>query len=181
MKDLGLISRYLGVQVDSLPDGYFLHQTDYTNQLLRETGMSKCRPLTIPLLEGTVLLTDMSSSKVDTIYYNCVVGKLIYLTNTRPDISYSVGIVSRYMVTPQQSHLDAVLHSLRYLRHTTDYGLLYKQSLTPHLFGFTRAGGPWDLIGFTDVDWGACQEARRSIGAYLFVFGGGPISWSSKR
>lgn len=82
MKDLGLISRYLSIQVDSLSDGYFLHQTDYIEQLLCEVGMSECHPSSIPLPEGTVLLSDMSSPQVDAVHYSRIVGKLIYLTNT---------------------------------------------------------------------------------------------------
>lgn len=58
---------------------------------------------------------------------------------------------------------------------------MYRRSSTPHLAGYTRSAGPWDLVGFMDADWGACQETRRSVGGYLFVFVGGPISWSSKR
>lgn len=181
MKDLGPVTRYLGVQIDKLEEGYFLHQSDYTEQLLREAGMSDCRPSHIPLPEGTVLLSDMSSPHVDVTNYCCLVGKLIYLTNTRPDISYSVGVVSRFMASPQQAHLDSVLHILRYLRSTTQLGLLYRCNPTPHLAGYTRSAGPWDLVGFTNADWGACQETRRSVGGYLFIFAGGPISWSSKR
>lgn len=91
---------YLKVQIHSLSDGYFLHQADYTKQLPREAGMSKCRPSTIPLHKGIILLSDMSSSIVDATYYSRVVGKLIYLMNTQPNINYFVGIVSRYMAPP---------------------------------------------------------------------------------
>lgn len=181
MKELGPVTRYLGVQIDTLPDGYFLHQQNYTDQLLLDAGMTECRPSAVPLPEGTVLFTDMSAAPVDSTHYSRLVGKLIYLTNTRPDISYFVGIVNRYMVAPQQPHLDAVRHILRYLRATSDFGLLYSRTSPSQLQGFTSSNGPWSITGFTDADWGACQETRRSVGAYLFLFAGGPISWSSKR
>lgn len=104
--------------------------------------MLECPPSTIPLLERMVLLSDMSSLDVDTTYYSHIFGKLVYLMNMQPDINYSIGIVSWYMVSPQQSHLDAVLHILRYLQHTTDYGLLYRKKFTPHFVGFTHVVGP---------------------------------------
>lgn len=74
--------------------------TDYTKKLLREAGMFGCCLSTILLPEETILLSDMSSPEVDATYYSRIVGKLIYLTNTQLEISYSVGIVSHYMVTP---------------------------------------------------------------------------------
>lgn len=90
MKDLGPISMYLGVQINTLFDSYFLYQVNYTEQLLCEVGMAKCRSSTISLPEGILLLTDMSLASIDATYYNHIVGKLIYLMNTKLDISYFV-------------------------------------------------------------------------------------------
>lgn len=104
--------------------------------------MSECRPSNIPLPEGTVLVSEMSTPSVDVAYYLRLVGNLIYLTNTRPDISYLVGVVSRFMASLQQSHLDAVMHILRYVCHMTHFGLLYGHTPTPHLASFIRSSGP---------------------------------------
>lgn len=123
----------------------------------------------------------MLVDSIDPTNYNRLISKLIHLTNTRPDISYSVGIVSHYMVSPQQPHLDAIHHILCYLWYTSDYGLLYQREPTPQLQGFTWSTGKWDLTRFTNMDWVACKETRRSIGAYLSLSTGGPIAWSSKR
>lgn len=180
MKDLGLLRRYLRVQINTLLDGYFLHQENYILQLLVEVGFTYYCPSLTPLPEGTILLSDMSVEAVDSTHYSRLVGQLIYLTNTHPNISYVVGIVSRFLSAPQCPHLEAVHHILRYLRHTSNYGLLYSHFSSPAIKGFARSFGLWDLHGFIDVDWGACKETRWSVGSYLFLFAGGPISWSSK-
>lgn len=143
--------------------------------------MSESRPSIVPLPEGTMLFTDISATPVNSTQYSCLTGKLIYLTNTHPDISYSIDVVSRYMTLPQQPHLEAIYHILRYLWHTPDLGLLYRRSSPSPLQGFSSSIGPWDLTDFTDANWGPCHETRRSVGAYLFLFTGGPISWSSKQ
>lgn len=101
--------------------------------------------------------------------YCRAVGKLLFLTHTRPDISHAVGIVSRYMQHPQQAHWDAVSHILRYVSTTSVYGILY-----------SRTGLP-SLTGFTDADYLSCSSTRRSIGAYIFILASGPVSWSSKQ
>lgn len=92
--------------------------------------MVESRPFVTPLLEGITLSTKMSTASIDSIAYSHLVGKLIYLTKTCLDISYVMGIVSCYMVSPQQLHQDAVHHILRYLWHIPDHGLLYQQRLS---------------------------------------------------
>lgn len=180
MKDLGHVWRHLGVQFDALPDGYFLHQEASTTQLLIGVGMADCRPSSTPLPNGIVLLSNMSAPLVDSTHYSRLVGKLIYLTNTRPDISYAIGIVTKYMSAPQKPHLGAITHILRYLKHTTNYGLLYHRTPSPQLQDFIHSTRSWDITGFTNVDRGVFQETRRSVGAFVFLFARGPIAWSSK-
>lgn len=98
-----------------------------------------------------------------------MVGKIIYLTNTRPDLSFAVGLVSRFMHNPKEDHMQATKHIFRYLRHTTHYGIFY------------RCNAPITLSAFTDADWATCPTPRRSVGAYLVTLGDNPISWHSKR
>jgi hypothetical protein len=169
MTDLGLIKRYLGVSFEYLLQGIFLHQQDYAHSILKEFGMLDYRPAKVPMPEGTILLTDMLSPYVDSTYYCKLLGKLIFLTITRANIAYAVNRISSYMAHPQQAHLDAVLHIIRYLQGTLDTGILYHKSL------------PSQLTGFTDADWGSCLETRRSIGAYIFTLGHGPVTWMSKK
>jgi hypothetical protein len=168
MTDLGIIKRYLGISFDTVPLGTFLHQRDYKLSILTDFGMEHCKSAPSPLPEGLVLVTNMASPYVDSTHYYKLVGKLIFLTITRPDLAYAVSCVSSYMANPQQTHLDAAKHILRYLRGNLDHDILY------------RAGSPLEAIGFTDADWGSCPETRRSMGAYIFTFTGGPITWQSK-
>lgn len=169
MKDLGFVTRYLGIEFVDTSDGIFLHQQTYCEQLLQDFDMTDCKAADVPLPAGTVLLSDTSTPDVDVTFYCKLIGKLIYLTNSRPDLAYAVGILSRFMTRPQQKHLDSARHVLRYVKSTLDYGLLFPRSAT------------LSLTGYTDSDHAACKETRRSIGAYLFQFAGATVTWSSKR
>lgn len=171
MKDLGAVQRYLGVEFDrNNSGGLFLHLTTYTEALIHEYDMQHCKKEFTPLPLGFLLKTDTGTPAFDSSTYSRAVGKLIFLTHTRPDISHAVGLVSRFMQFPQQAHWEAVLHILRYLSTTSDLGILYSRC------------GPPSLSGFTDADYLSCTvSTRRSIGAYVFTLASGPISWSSKQ
>ena len=111
----------------------------------------------------------MKSPSVDPTHYCRLIGKLIFLTVTRPDIIYAVSRLSNYMAQPQTTHLDAAKHLLHYLQETMEYGILY------------RSEAPTSITGFTDADWDSCTETRKSMGAYVFMLAGGPITWQCKR
>ncbi|XP_047167115.1 secreted RxLR effector protein 161-like [Vigna umbellata] len=101
-----------------------------------------------------------------------MVGSLRYLCNTRPDISYSVGLVNRFMQNPRVSHLNVVKRILRYLKGTTEYGIL----LPKH-----GSGGEVRVTGYSDSDWCGDKGDRKSTAGYVFYFDGAPISWSSTK
>lgn len=169
MKDLGKVTRYVGIDFVDTNNGMFIHQFAYCQSLLKDFDMQDCKGAAIPLPEGLDVSGATSSPEVEITHYCQLVGKLIYLTNTRPDLAYAVGILSRFMSAPQQNHLDAARHVLRYIKSTSDFGLFYPRSTT------------LSLTGYTDFDHAACKDTRRSIGAYLFQFAGGTVTWSSKR
>jgi transposase InsO family protein len=113
MTDLGSVSKYLGVEFRRLTDGnYHLTQQSYAEDILKEFGMLQSKPEHVPLPPGLQLMSDMNSELADLHHYCKLVGKLIFLTTTRPDLSYAVSIVSRYMSAPQQAHLEVVKHIL---------------------------------------------------------------------
>lgn len=116
MKNLRYVQRYLGIEFQSTPTGIFIHQTDYCQKLLADFGMQDCKLAAVPIPDGTTLISDTSTADVDVTHYCQIVGKLIYLTNTRPDLVYSVGILSRFMSRPQQRHLDVAHHVLCMLK-----------------------------------------------------------------
>ncbi|XP_031277886.1 secreted RxLR effector protein 161-like [Pistacia vera] len=105
----------------------------------------------------------------DATMYRKLVDSLIYLTLTRPDISYAVNVMSRYMHNPKKPHLEAVRQILRYVKSTIDYGLLYKK------------GEDCKLVGSCDASYAGDHDTRRSTTRYVFKLGSGTISWCSKR
>lgn len=168
MKDLGEIRKYLGVEFTHTPNGLFLHQQPYAEQILRDWDMLHCKPAHIPLPDGFITQSDTGTPSVDLSEYCKIVGKLLFLTTTRPDLSYSVGIAARFMSKPEQQHLDAVTHILRYIKATLDYGISFQRSNT------------LTLEGYTDADYLGCLDTRRSTSGYVFKLAAGPISWASK-
>lgn len=157
MKDLGAVQRYLGVEFDRLPLGLLFHLSNYTQDLLSDYGMLQCKREFTPLPVGLVLSDDIATPLFDATTYCQAVGKLIFLTHTRPDISHVVGILSRFMQCPQQAYWNVVTHLLWYISSTLDFGILYSNS------------GSLTLTGFTDADYLSCPSTRRSIGAFVFT------------
>jgi hypothetical protein len=115
------------------------------------------------------LEVDDDKNLADVTMYQKMVGSLIYLTLTRPDIAYSVGVVSRYMSNPKKSHLDAVKRILRYVKGTINFGILYKKIKDRQ------------LVGYCDADYAGDYDTRRSTTGYSFSLGSRIISWCSKR
>jgi hypothetical protein len=101
--------------------------------------------------------------------YKRIVGSLIYMTITRPDLSYAVGMVSQFMQTPRKPHLDAVRRILRYIKHTLQCGIFYE------------VNSQLQIHGYMDVDWAGNVSDRRSTSGFMFSFGSGAISWSNKK
>ena len=165
---LGPIQKYNGIEFSSTATGLYLHQTAYVHHLLTETNLLHSNPSYTPLPHNTKLLPDMQTPPTEPTNYRRLVGKLIFLTNTPPDITHAVHQVARFMHTPQTAHLQAIYSILRYLRHTPHHRLFYARGDRDH------------LSGFTDADWGGDSETRLSVTGYLFKLGHSPITWTSK-
>jgi hypothetical protein len=126
MKDLGELRYFLGIEVIHSPKGIWLLQRQYALNKLSEYGMTGCKPISIPLEQNVKLSADEGNLVEDTTMYRRIVGSLIYMTITRPDLSYAVGVVSQFMQTPRKPHLDAVRRILRYIKHTLQCGIFYE-------------------------------------------------------
>ncbi|KAL7608522.1 hypothetical protein Lser_V15G11935 [Lactuca serriola] len=121
-------------------------------------------------MEPRLALTkDEDGVSVNATDYRRLIGSLRYLIHSRPDLSYSVGVVSRYMESPNESHLKAVKHILMYIKGTTNFGLVYKK------------GGNRKLIGFSDSNYGMDVDGRKGTTGMVFYFSGNPITWSSQK
>ena len=168
VKDLGHLRYFLGIEVSRGPKGMFLSQRKYVLDLLREAGMLGCRPASTPIEQNHRLMAS-TGRHVDRERYQKMVGKLIYLSHTRPDIAFVVSAVNQFMHDPRSSHMDEVTRILRYLKGCPGKGLLY-----------TRQGS-LQVECYTDADWAGSLDNRRSTSGYCTFVGGNLVSWRSKK
>uniref|UniRef100_A0A2N9FMK4 Reverse transcriptase Ty1/copia-type domain-containing protein n=1 Tax=Fagus sylvatica TaxID=28930 RepID=A0A2N9FMK4_FAGSY len=123
MKDLGTLSYFLGLEVTSSSDGYYLSQAKYASDLLSKAGLTDSKTVSTPLELNVKLNTTDGEPLSDATLYRQLVGSLIYLTVTRPDLAYAVHLVSQFMSAPRSTHYAAVLRILRYIKETLFHGL----------------------------------------------------------
>jgi hypothetical protein len=168
VKDLGHLRYFLGVEVSRGPKGMFLTQRKYVLDLLKETGMNGSKPAATPIEQNHRLSSD-AGNLVNRECYQRLVGKLIYLSHTRPDIAFAVSVVSQFMHNPRTAHLDAVNRILRYLKGCPGKGLLYTKQ------------GNLQIECYTDADWAGSLDDRRSTSGYCAFVGGNLVSWRSKK
>uniref|UniRef100_A0A2N9EWH5 Reverse transcriptase Ty1/copia-type domain-containing protein n=1 Tax=Fagus sylvatica TaxID=28930 RepID=A0A2N9EWH5_FAGSY len=170
MKDLGALRYFLGIEVARSRHGIFLSQRKYVLDLLTETGMLACKPIDTPIEQNHKLGDD----RVDQVptnkeRYQRLVGRLIYLSHTRPDLAYAVSVVSQFMHSPNEVHMDAVHRILRYLKSASSKGLMFSKH------------GHLEVEGYTDVDWVGSITDRKSTSGYFTFVGGNLVTWRSKK
>jgi hypothetical protein len=136
--------------------------------LLTETGMLGCRPAVAPIDQKFKLSAEAGES-VDRERYQRLVGRLIYLSHTRPDISFVVSVVSRYMHDSREGHIDVVYQILRYLKNASGKRLIF------------RKNGHLNIEGYCDSDWASCPDDRKFTSGYCMFVGGNLVSWKSKK
>eukprot|EP00253_Pinus_taeda_P028913 PITA_28913 len=131
MTDLGYVHYYLGIEVTKHPKSIFLSQKKYIGDLLNRFGMTECNPFTTPMEQNLKLTSIEGKEFEDATKYRQLVGSLNYLTTTRLDISFFVGILSRFMQKPCEGHWSAAKRVLKYLKGTQDLGIKHTQELSP--------------------------------------------------
>jgi hypothetical protein len=169
MKDLGPINQLLGMDVrQDLEKGTVsLSQSKYIKSIIERFELSSCQSSPIPM--DPALHLKPAENLATTFPYPQAIGSLLYLTScTRPDISFAVNNLSRYLSCHDTSHATAAIQIMKYLKGTIDHGIVYSRQSN------------YELIGFSDSDHARCQITRRSVTGYVFTLGGSPISWRSK-
>ena len=142
----------------------FISQKKYALEVLQRFGMDRSNLVQNPIVLGCKLVKDENGVKVDKIYFKQIVGSLMYLTATRPDVMFVVGLISRYMENPTELHLQVTKRVLKYLKRTLDFGIFYKK------------GGNNELIAYTDSDYARDLEDRKSTSGYFFLLSSGAVS-----
>ncbi|KAH9656846.1 hypothetical protein KPL70_022833 [Citrus sinensis] len=169
MSNLGRMKYFLRLEVVQGLVGIFISQRKYANEVLERFGMEHCNPVKNHIVPGCRLVKDEGGAKVNSTTYKKMVGSLMYLTATRPDLMYVVSLISRFMEALTELHQQVVKRIFRYLKGTTEMGILYKK------------GCEENLVAFSDSDYAGDLEDRKSTSGYVFKLSFGAVAWSSKK
>ncbi|KAL5537917.1 hypothetical protein UlMin_045747 [Ulmus minor] len=169
MSMVGELNYFLGLQVKQKDDGMFITQSKYAKNLVKKFGLENAKIYNSPMSTTIKISKDDSGISIDSKLYRSMIGSLLYLTASRPDLCYSVGVCARFQSDPKESHLQAVKRIIRYVNGTLDYGLWYSMDTTT------------DLVGYSDADWAGTIDDRKSTSGGCFYLGNNLVSWFSKK
>ncbi|WVZ93457.1 LOW QUALITY PROTEIN: hypothetical protein U9M48_039435 [Paspalum notatum var. saurae] len=169
MSLMGELQFFLGLQIKQGLEGTFVRQAKYTRDILKKFNMGDSKPMTTPMSTNTAVDADEDGEAVDQKEFRGMIGSLLYLTATRPDIQFEVCLCARYQASPRTSHSQAVKRIFRYLKFTPELGLWYS------------SGSSLSLRGFSDADHAGCRIDRKSTSGTCQLLGTSLVSWSSRK
>ncbi|GJT05804.1 retrovirus-related pol polyprotein from transposon TNT 1-94 [Tanacetum coccineum] len=169
MSMMGQMSFFLGLQISQSPRGIFINQSKYASEIVKKYGLHSTDSVDTPMIENKKLDEDLQGKPVDATLYRGMIGSLMYLTSSRPDLNHVVCLCARYQAKPTEKHLQAVKRIFRYLNGTINMGLWYSKDTD------------MSLTAYADADHAGCQDTRRSTSGSAQFLGDKLVSWSSKK
>ncbi|GJW78395.1 retrovirus-related pol polyprotein from transposon TNT 1-94 [Tanacetum coccineum] len=169
MSMMGKISFFLGLQISQSPRGIFINQSKYALESLKKYGFDSCDPVDTPMVEKSKLDEDKEGKAVDPSHYRGMIGTLLYLIASRPDLQFAICMCAQYHARPTEKYLNAVKRIFRYLKGTVHRVLWYPKDSSIA------------LTTFSDEDHAGCQDTRRGTSGSMQLLGDRLVSWSSKR
>ncbi|XP_019153674.1 PREDICTED: uncharacterized protein LOC109150210 [Ipomoea nil] len=169
MSMVGQLTYFLGLQVKQSAEGYFISQEKYAKNLIKKFELGSCKSPRTPISTSTKLSKDYAGQPVDSTLYRSLIGSLLYLIASQPNIMYCVGMCARYQSAPKESHLIAAKRILKYVKGTVQYGLWYSKE------------SDICLVAFCDTDWAGNVDDRKSTFGGCFFVGKNLVYWLSKK
>ncbi|GJS74786.1 retrovirus-related pol polyprotein from transposon TNT 1-94 [Tanacetum coccineum] len=169
MSMMGELNFFLGLQIKQMEDGIFFNQSKYIKEMLKKFGLEDSKPMKTPMSSDTKLTKDEECESVDSTKYQGMIGSLLYLTASRPDIMFSVCLCARFQEAPKTSHLEAVKRIFRYIKGTTHLGLWYPK------------GTGIETVVYADSDHAGDYVDRKSTSGICTFVGCCLTSWFSKK
>ena len=169
MSMVGALTYFSGLQVKQTDSGIYINQAKYARNLVKRFGLDKAAHVRTPMAANAKLTNDPSSESIDVTLYRSMIGCLLYLIASQPDIAFSIGVCSRFQCNHKVSHLNAVKRIIKYVGGTCDYGLFYSKQFN------------LSLAGFSNSDWVGNVDDRKSTTGGCFYIGANLVAWMSKK
>ncbi|KAG7552461.1 Integrase catalytic core [Arabidopsis thaliana x Arabidopsis arenosa] len=169
MKDLGMLKYFLSIEVAHGPDGIFLSQRKYCLDIIEECGLFGSRPVDTPLEQNHKFLASTSKPFESPDQYRRLVGRLVYLTHTWPELSYAVNILAEFMQVPLIDHWEAAQRLVRYLKSSPGQGIVLSST------------APLQVNAYCDYDYNSCPKTSKSLTGYMVMLGDSPLAWKTKK